>query len=208
MIINGESSVELSKLDDNSVDCIVTDPPYGIEFMALSFDKVLPDKKIWEECFRVMKSGSFAFIMTSTRQSLMARLILDLEEVGFNTNFSSIFWAFASGFPKAHNISKALEKKGIKRDNSNGAYAGFQPKPALEIIVKCQKPIDEKTELIYLCMELISVWSNTIKYVNNAKTNSSTIPEKILKEYFAQEIVILNITEEINTIVGKVANSK
>jgi site-specific DNA-methyltransferase (adenine-specific) len=184
LLINGDSLNELKKLDDNSVDLIVTDPPYGYSFMGKEWDKALPDKRIWKECLRVLKAGGFAYVMSAPRQDVLARMMIDLEDAGFKTDFTSMYWAYATGFPKALNISKAIDKKlGVERtevigsrkrnvkpyDDSNGwndnntqgeyeykkpaseeskkldgSYAGFQPKPAVEVIIVCMKPLSEK----------------------------------------------------------------
>ena len=184
MLINGDSVEELKKLDDNSVDLIVTDPPYGYSFMGKEWDKALPDKRIWKECLRVLKVGGFAYVMSAPRQDVLARMMMDLEDAGFKTDFTSMYWAYATGFPKALNISKAIDKKlGVERkvigrnpnsrencDKTNtiyesgtvgktdyitestsekakkldGSYAGFQPKPAVEVIIVCMKPLDCK----------------------------------------------------------------
>ena len=186
MLIHGDSVEELKKLDDNSVDLVVTDPPYGYSFMGKAWDKALPDKRIWKECLRVLKAGGFAYVMSAPRQDVLARMMIDLEDSGFNTSFTSMYWAYATGFPKALNISKAIDKKlGVEREvvgkgksgktrsvlnasknpesfggdyditeptsdkakKLDGSYAGFQPKPAVEVIIVCMKPLDEKTYL-------------------------------------------------------------
>ena len=188
MLINGDSLVELAKLQDNTVDLIVTDPPYGYSFMGKEWDKALPDKRIWKECLRVLKAGGFAYVMSAPRQDVLARMMIDLEDVGFKMDFTSMYWAYATGFPKAMNMSKAIDKKlGVKPDSlgvvkgmgkqnsdwngkgvggrkedyfkpeyekvkatseqakkMDGSYAGFQPKPAVEVIIVCMKPLSEK----------------------------------------------------------------
>ena len=184
MLLNGDSLIELKKLPDNSIDLIVTDPPYGYAFMAKEWDKALPDKRIWKECLRVLKSGGFAYVMSAPRQDVLARMMIDLEDSGFKTDFTSMYWAYATGFPKAMNMGKAVDKKlGKEREvigegtfgglgkfgkaqgfrpedyinkfksddpisekakQLNGSYAGFQPKPAVEVIIVCMKPLSEK----------------------------------------------------------------
>ena len=195
MLINGDSLNELAKLDDNSVDLVVTDPPYGYSFMGKQWDKALPDKRIWKECLRVLKHGGFAYVMSAPRQDVLARMMIDLEDVGFKMDFTSMYWAYATGFPKAMNMGKAIDKKlgvkgevigvvkhagnleeaiknkvGFLADQANqnnkkmmgygdqeltkatseeakkldGSYAGFQPKPAVEVIIVCMKPLEEK----------------------------------------------------------------
>ena len=69
MLIHGDCLRNLT-LPDNFFDLIVTDPPYGITFMGKDWDKALPDKKLWKECFRVLKEGKLAFVMCSPRQDV------------------------------------------------------------------------------------------------------------------------------------------
>ena len=192
-LIHGDSVKELNKFEDNSVDLLCTDPPYGYGFMGRDWDKVLPDIKIFEECFRVLKPGSMAFVMSAPRSDVQYRMAEMLEKVGFRIDYTPIYWTYASGFPKAMNISKMIDKqKGAKRevtgkgkagaafhkgkgvitggfgnisdgtgtattewDEKNnpatdeakkldGSYAGFQPKPAVEVVIVAMKPLDKK----------------------------------------------------------------
>lgn len=173
------------------MDLIVTDPPYGYSFMGKEWDKALPDKRIWKECLRVLKHGGFAYVMSAPRQDVLSRMMINLEDSGFNIGFTSMYWAYATGFPKAMNMSKAIDKKlGHEREiigererfgrenrktshgfggstndygdglvspketitkpaseqakKMDGSYAGFQPKPAVEVIIVCMKPLEEK----------------------------------------------------------------
>jgi hypothetical protein len=166
-LIRGDCLYCLSKIEANSVDQVATDPSYGIKFMGKDWDKALPSIEIWIEVLRVLKPGAFAFIMASPRQDVLGRMIRILEEAGFFIGFTSLYWTYATAFPKAHNISKAIDKKfGAKREVINertmpnikdtipatpeamqldGSYAGFQPKPAVEVIIVAMKPCDEKT---------------------------------------------------------------
>ena len=178
-LLNGDCQQELKKIDDNSIDLICTDPPYGYNFMNRDWDKAVVSTDIWKECLRVLKPGSFAFVMSAPRQDVLSHMIVNLSESGFKTDFTSIYWAYASGFPKAMNISKAVDKKlGVKpikisssqnkihfenlgqagykenfditkpsseqANKLDGSYAGFQPKPAVEVILVCMKPLSEK----------------------------------------------------------------
>jgi DNA modification methylase len=127
----------LRNLPDNSVDCIVTDPPYGYSFMGKDWDKAVPSVETWRECLRVLKPGAFAFIMSAPRQDVLNQMIMRIGEAGFDTDFTSIYWTYASGFPKAMNVGK--------RGGPEGAYGGFQPKPAVELIIVAMKPLSEKT---------------------------------------------------------------
>jgi len=111
-LYNGDSAEVLQGLKDNSVDLLATDPPYGIEFMGKSWDKVLPPKEIWEECYRVLKPGSFIAVMSSPRSDVLYRMIKDLEDAGFDMSFSPIMWTYHTGFPKASDTSKMIDKRG------------------------------------------------------------------------------------------------
>ena len=79
--------------------------------MGKDWDKALPDKNIWRGCYKVLKDGAFAFIMSIPRADCLSRMIISLEDAGFRVNFTPIFWAYASGFPKAQNIGKVVDKK-------------------------------------------------------------------------------------------------
>ena len=130
----------LPLIPNESIDLLLTDPPYGIGFMGKDWDKFnevvnpqgayqhkkgfkkLPRQStaymmefftpIWQECFRVLKDGAFAFVMSIPRADCLSRMIISLEEAGFKVGFTPILWAYASGFPKAQNIGKMADKRG------------------------------------------------------------------------------------------------
>ena len=145
-LINGNSLEVLKDYDDNSVDLLCTDPPYGYGFMGKSWDKTLPPRKIFKECLRVLKPGSLAFVMSAPRSDVQYRMAQMLEEVGFNVSFTPIYWAYATGFPKAMNISNAVVKRGDTDEAKklDGSYAGYQPKPAVEVVIVAMKPLEQK----------------------------------------------------------------
>lgn len=130
MIIRG-NAIHIP-LADNMMDCLVTDPPYGYAFMNKDWDKAIIGVETWKECLRVLKPGAFAFIMSSPRQDVLSRMIVNLQDAGFRTDFTSIYWTYASGFPKAKNLK-------------DGSYTGFQPKPAVEVILVVMKPLSKKS---------------------------------------------------------------
>ena len=116
-LYNGDSAEVLKELKDNSVDLLATDPPYGISMMGKDWDKVLPPKNIWEECYRVLKPGSFIAVMSSPRSDVLYRMIKDLEDAGFDMSFSPIMWTYHTGFPKASDTGKMLDKRlGAERE--------------------------------------------------------------------------------------------
>ena len=94
-IVCEDCLVGMKKIPDNRVDLIATDPPYGMSFMNKDWDKAVPSVNIWKECLRVLKPGAFAFIICIPRQDCLARMITNLSDSGFNTNFTSIYWTYA-----------------------------------------------------------------------------------------------------------------
>ena len=123
MIKNGNSLELLKEIKSDTVDCMVTDPPYGISFMNKDWDKAVPDVNIWRECLRVMKPGAFAFVMCSPRSDVQAEMVIKLKEAGFQVNYSPAYWCYLSGFPKAENIANAIDKR--FRDQSIKALKMF-----------------------------------------------------------------------------------
>ena len=106
-LLNGDCLVKLQELDDNSVDSIVTDPPYGIDFMGKKWDYDVPSTAIWEQCLRVLKPGGYLLAFAGTRTQ--HRMAVRIEDAGFEIR-DMIAWVYGSGFPKSHNISKSLDK--------------------------------------------------------------------------------------------------
>ena len=97
----------LKDLDDNSVDSIVTDPPYGIDFMGKKWDYDVPSTEIWEQALRVLKPGGYLLAFAGTRTQ--HRMAVRIEDAGFEIR-DMIAWVYGSGFPKSLNISKSLDK--------------------------------------------------------------------------------------------------
>ena len=103
----GDCLDRLKELPDNSVDSIVTDPPYGISFMAKKWDYDVPSVEVWTEAMRVLKPGGHALIACGTRTQ--HRMVVNIEDAGFEIR-DVVSWIYGSGFPKSLNISKALDK--------------------------------------------------------------------------------------------------
>jgi len=116
-IINGDCLELLPTLAAGSIDCMVTDPPYGISFMAKTWDKALPNPAVWRECLRVLKPGAFAAVMCAARSDCTWRLMRDLEKAGFDVGYPFIGWVYASGFPKGLDCGKAFDAEaGAERE--------------------------------------------------------------------------------------------
>jgi site-specific DNA-methyltransferase (adenine-specific) len=116
-LLLGDSKDVLKTIKDGSIDLLATDPPYSIGFMGKDWDKTLPDKEIWRECYRVLKPGAFIAVMSSPRSDVLYRMIKDLEDAGFDMSFSPILWTYHTGFPKASDTSKMIDKRlGVERE--------------------------------------------------------------------------------------------
>lgn len=143
-ILIGDAKSKLKEIKSGSVDCVITDPPYGISYLGNKWDVDVPSIDIFKECYRTMKPGSFAFVMSSPRQDVLSRMIENLEQAGLVINYTSLYWAYSSGMPKASNIYNRVSKSGRIMDSIKGAFAGFNPKPAVEVIIVAMKPLEKK----------------------------------------------------------------
>ena len=172
-LILGDSVDKLKKLEDNSVDSIVTDPPYGLSFMGKKWDYDVPSQEIFEECLRVLKPGGYLLSFAGSRT--YHRMAVRVEDAGFEIR-DQIMWIYGSGFPKSLNIGKAVDKlqgneretgelkfkggnqlgiinddnwkpKDVYEDNGFSEWEGWGTalKPAHEPIVMARKPLSEKT---------------------------------------------------------------
>ena len=113
-------------MEDNSISCIVTDPPYGLSFMGKGWDHAVPGIEYWRECLRITKPGGYLLAMGGTRT--FHRLASAIEDTGFEIR-DTIMWIYGSGFPKSHN-------------NFGLVGYGTALKPAYEPIIMAMKPCE------------------------------------------------------------------
>lgn len=110
LVILGDClEVMKSKIPDNSVDCVVTDPPYELGFMGKSWDKsgIAYNVDVWKETLRVLKPGGHLLAFGGSRT--YHRMACAIEDAGFEIR-DQIMWLYGSGFPKSLNIGKAMDK--------------------------------------------------------------------------------------------------
>lgn len=124
-IYTGDSLEILKTFDENSVDAIITDPPYGLSFMGMKWDYDVPSTEIWQECLRVLKPGGYLLAFAGTRTQ--HRMAVRIEDAGFEIR-DMIAWVYSTGFPKSLNIGKAIDKiQGNEREivgiNKNGGMS-------------------------------------------------------------------------------------
>jgi DNA modification methylase len=102
-IILSDNLTYLRTLPDNSVDSVVTDPPYGLKFMGKQWDYDVPKVELWQECLRVLKPGGFLLSFFGTRT--FHRGVVRIEDAGFEIR-DQIQWIYGSGFPKSKSCLK------------------------------------------------------------------------------------------------------
>jgi len=125
-LLLGDCLDKLKELDDNSIDSIVTDPPYGLSFMGKKWDYDVPSQEIFEECLRVLKPGGHLLSFAGSRT--YHRMAVRVEDAGFEIR-DQIMWIYGSGFPKSHNISKAIDKIAGAEREVIGEYMHPDGKP-------------------------------------------------------------------------------
>jgi site-specific DNA-methyltransferase (adenine-specific) len=103
----GDCLEVMRTMPDCSVDAVVTDPPYGLAFMGKRWDYDVPSVEIWAECLRVLKPGGHLLAFAGTRTQ--HRMAVRIEDAGFEIR-DLIMWVYGSGFPKSHDISKAIDR--------------------------------------------------------------------------------------------------
>ena len=155
-IIHGDCLEELKKLEDNSIDAVVCDPPYGLSntkpqqvadvlkawvtgdtvsvpakkggFMGKDWDSFVPPPAVWEECMRVLKPGGHMAVFAGARtQDLMG---LSIRLAGFEIR-DTLGWIYGSGMPKSHNVSKAIDRAAGKLapESTGFTVAGYSHNP-------------------------------------------------------------------------------
>ena len=123
-LINGDCAEKMRDLAPNSVDAIVTDPPYGLAFMGANWDYGVPGETFWREALRVAKPGAHLLAFGGTRT--YHRLACAIEDAGWECR-DSIMWHYGSGFPKSMDVSKAIDKMlGAERTKIIGVKAGHE----------------------------------------------------------------------------------
>ena len=106
-LLLGDCIDKMRELPENSVDTIICDPPYGLSFMGKKWDYDVPSAELWQEALRVLKPGGTALIFAGSRTQ--HRMACNVEDSGFILK-DCMLWIYGSGFPKATDISKQLDK--------------------------------------------------------------------------------------------------
>lgn len=165
-LLHGDCLAVMKTLEDNSVDSIVTDPPYGLAplpadkimetmvqwcsgdrsyipegagFMGRTWDAFIPPPAVWDEAFRVLKPGGHIVAFAGSRtQDLMG---LSIRLAGFEIR-DNLAWLYGSGFPKSMDVSKQLDKMELSDEADKWKGWGTALKPAHEPVLCAQKPFN------------------------------------------------------------------
>jgi len=231
IILQGDARYRMSAMEDNSVDAIITDPPYGLNFMGKKWDYDVPDVLLWKEAMRVLKPGGYLLSFAGTRT--YHRMAVNIEDAGFEIR-DTIMWLYGSGFPKSLNIGKQIEKlnpekieygeekKGAGNNNFVGETNNLKPtykeviiknewegwgtaiKPSHEDIVVAQKPLNTLNHINILCQlkEYVQDVERSLRLIQVGLKEGKT-------HIAVENVQILQEEEKVNsTEIGKVENSK
>lgn len=158
-LFEGDCLDAMRCLPDNSVDSIVTDPPYGLNFMGNKWDYDVPSVDIWRECLRVLKPGGYLLAFAGTRTQ--HRMAVRIEDAGFEIR-DMIAWVYGSGMPKHKSLLK----------------------PAMEPITLARKPATTSTLLnIEACRVPINSESDQAEFENNHR-----VTERLPQHYDGQSL--------------------
>jgi len=156
MLVQGDSRLRMAEMEENSVDVIITDPPYGLTdkpldieallrewmtgsehkgtgkgFMGKKWDATVPSPALWREALRVLKPGGHCLAFAGTRTAHLTTLALQLA--GFEVR-DVLIWHYGQGMPKSRNI-------GHEVGYDSGTAVGSGLKPSYEPIIVARKPL-------------------------------------------------------------------
>jgi site-specific DNA-methyltransferase (adenine-specific) len=135
-----KAETALPRIEECSIDAVVTDPPYDLGFMGKDWDKmsVATHPDFWALVLRVLKPGGHCLVFGGTRT--FHRVAVALEDAGFEIR-DTMMWMYGQGFPKSMNVAQAIEKAGgSQEDVQRWDGWGTALKPAWEPIIMARKP--------------------------------------------------------------------
>jgi len=154
VVMVGDCRELMAGLADDSVDAIVTDPPYELGFMGKSWDSsgIAYDLEVWRQALRVLKPGGHLLAFSGSRT--YHRMVCAIEDAGFEIR-DQIMWLYGSGFPKSHDVSKAIDREaGAEREvvrqatdgAGNGSVIGLGTVPSMATVYAITAPATPEAE--------------------------------------------------------------
>ena len=156
----------LDEIQSNSIDSIITDPPYELNFMNKGWDNsgIAFKKETWEKCYQVLKPGGYLLAFGGSRT--FHRIACAIEDAGFEIR-DTIMWLYGSGFPKSMNLGLAIDKK----NGVESKVVGYMDAPDLQDIGHKQKElgnghiqsfgqIENAERLQYEIKEALNEWND------------------------------------------------
>ena len=139
-ILHGDVRRVCKTLEANSFDAVLGDPPYGLSFMGRRWDYSVPSALLWSEVERVIKPGAHAMIFGGSRT--FHRTVVAAEDGGLIPR-DLMFWFYGSGYPKSHNVSKAIDSDDERAEEAED-WIGFGTalKPSYEPILLARKMLE------------------------------------------------------------------
>lgn len=147
-LVVGDCIEKMKDIPDDTIDSIITDPPYELGFMGKAWDStgIAYNPAVWQEALRILKPGGYLLSFGGSRT--YHRMACAIEDAGFEIR-DQIMWVYSSGFPKSHDVSKAVDKElgaerkvvGTKRGTTADPSTGRRDMPGKAVGVK-QTAID------------------------------------------------------------------
>jgi DNA modification methylase len=199
-VITGDCMEILKEIPDNSIDTVITDPPYGLSnhpeptirktlskwlngeddytpktkgFMDKSWDAFVPPPAVWKEVFRVMKPGATILVFAGSRTYDL--MTISLRLAGFEIK-DTLMWLYGCGFPKATDISNQIEKIEKQQAETWRGYKTHGLKPAYEPIIVAIKPNDGSyaENALKWGVSGLNIDNSRIEYQNNKDKKLAT----------------------------------
>jgi len=197
-LLHGDCLAVLKTIPDNSIDSVVTDPPYGLDNVGDKWHDVVPMVPVWQECLRVLKPGGIALVFSAARTQ--HHMAMNLENAGFEIR-DQLVWSYLSGYPKSLDVSAALDKlEGCERPV-------IGEKESIDPFNKSKKKITKKysSDPISELAKKYDGWGTGLRPANEPITVArKPIPDK----YNVAECIKEFGTGAINLVDSRIARAK
>ena len=140
-IYQGDCLDVMKTMKDNSIDFIITDPPYGLHFMGKTWDHGVPGMETWKETLRICKPGAWMAAFGGTRT--YHRLTCAIEDAGWEIRDSILYWGYGQGFPKSHNFGCKCTRDPIQYSHEKISLSTSKEMPNLQSDISLSQQISD-----------------------------------------------------------------